>query len=162
MAYQSALFKSMIEDLKSVGVVMDLRALEWGARLALINDRRFDAYNLAASTDPLFEDYYKMWYSSQVENKGRNRVGYVNPRVDEILETARVTFDDAERYALMREMHGILHEDQPMTGLFTPAVNAAINRRWRNVRIYEGRGVYVYDWWLPAENRKPTDTVPPR
>jgi len=162
MAYQSALFKSMIEDLKSVGIVMDLRALEWGARLALINDRRFDAYNLAKSTDPLFQDYYSMWHSSQAGNKGNNRVGYVNPRVDEILETARVAFDDAKRYGLMREMHRILHEDQPMTGLYTPAVNAAINRRWRNVRIYESRGVYVYDWWLPAESRTPTDIVPPR
>jgi len=123
MAYQSALFKSMIEDLKSLGVIMDLRTLEWNARRDLINDRRFDAFTLGKTTDPLFQDYYSMWHSSQAENDGDNRVGYVNPRVDEILETVRVTFDDANRHALMREMHRILHDGQPMTGLYTIAVN---------------------------------------
>lgn len=146
--YEAALFRRLEEDLKTVGIIMVQRRLEWKTRLKLINDRKFDAYQLAGSADLLYEDYFKSWHSSQIASPLYNRVGYANERVDALLEQARLEFNDEKRYALVREVHAILHEDQPMTGLFSPAVNAAISKKLQNVRLYEGQGVYVYDWWL--------------
>jgi peptide/nickel transport system substrate-binding protein len=156
----NALLRSMIEDLKSLGIVMELRTLEWGARINLIKNRGFDAYDLGSSTDPLYEDYYGIWHSSQIANKGGNRVGYANPRVDEILEAARTEIDDDKRHTLMHELHGILHVDQPVTPLYSKAVNAVVNRRWRNVRVYDQFGINPFEWWLPRGNRTPFDTIP--
>ncbi len=146
--FESALFRRFEEDLKDAGIIMELRALEWKTFLKLVKEQKFDAYQLASSADLLYEDYYSSWHSSQIEVPRDNRVGYVNERVDSIVERARTEFDDAKRYALVRELHAILHEDQPITGLYTPAVNAAISKKLQNVRLYEGQGVYVYDWWL--------------
>ena len=50
--------------------------------------------------------------------KSSNRVGFRNKRADEIIETARETFDPRERQRLFREFHGIVHEEQPYTFLF--------------------------------------------
>jgi ABC-type transport system substrate-binding protein len=93
---------------------------------------------------------------------GGNRVGFSDPRADEILDQVVTEFDDERRHALLKELHAILHAQQPVTALFTPAVNAGINRRWRGVRVYEGRGVDIYEWWLPREERGATDVIPPR
>jgi len=149
--YEMALYRRFEEDLKTVGIIMVQRRLEWNTRRALITDQKFDAYQLGATADLLYEDYYMAWHSSQTVVPLRNRVGFVNARVDEILEQARIEVEDAKRYALMRELHAILHEDQPVTALYTPAVNAAVSNRMQNVRVYDGQGVYVYDWWL-SEN----------
>jgi len=158
--YASALFRALTEDLKKVGIVLVLRPLEWKTRLARIKDRKFDAFSLAKTGDLVYEDFYGMWHSSQIEGGGSNRVGYSNPSVDRILEQVRNSFDDNERELLLKEFHAILHEDLPMTPLYSLTVNAAINRCWRNVRIYP-KGIHFYEWWLPVEKRSPSDTIPP-
>ncbi len=158
----SALYRALKEDLESAGIVMELRHLDWKTRKNQFMDRKFDAFDLGKVPDPLYEDYYGMWHSSQIAGRADNRVGYGNPRVDEILEKARTEFDEASRYGLMNELHAILHEDQPMTFLYSYMVNAAVNRRWRNVRIHPGRGVDFYEWWLPPEKKGPFDTIPLR
>jgi len=149
--YEMALYRRFEEDLKNLGIIMVQRQLEWNTRRGMVRDQKFDAFQFGATCDLLYEDYYRAWHSSQTVAPRDNRVGYVNGRVDEILEQARVELDDEKRYALVRELHAILHEDQPATALYTPAVNAAVSNRMQNVRVYDGQGVYVYDWWL-SEN----------
>lgn len=160
--YESALYRLMVEDLKSEGIVMELRPLEFRTRLDLIEEQRFDAFVLANSLDPVYEDFSVLWHSSQAFVKGGNRVGFSDPRADEILETVGTEFDDGRRNGLLKELHAILHAQQPVTALFTPSVNAVINRRWRGVHVYEGRGVDIYEWWLPREKHGATDVIPPR
>lgn len=156
-----ALTKTLTEELKSAGVIMETREIKWNAMIQQVKDHRFDAFTMAAVPDPLYQDHFGMWHSSQTKPRSDNRTGFSSDRVDEILETVRVEFDGAKRTDLVSELHRILHEEQPVTPLFTRFNTVGINRRWRNVRIYDKRGIHFTEWWLPRENRRPSDTIPP-
>ncbi len=161
VGHMAAFIKAFTEDLKSAGIIMAHRSMDWGALQEQVNDHRFDAFMMGAVPDLLYEDHYGTWHSSQTSPPDRNRTGYVNSRVDEILEAARVAFDDEKRQDLIRELHRILHEDQPWTPLFTRFNTVGINKRWRNVRIYNKKGIVLQEWWLPRENHAAGDVVPP-
>ena len=64
-----------------------------------------------------------------------------------------------KRYAMLRRFHALIHDDQPLTCLYSLATLVAVNKRWRNVKIHK-TGPFFYEWWLPPENRKPSDEVP--
>ena len=106
-------------DLRRVGVVMNIEPVEWSVMLERMQQKDFDAYTggwvLGWEADP-----YQIWHSSQADvPRGSNRVGFRNAEADEIIETARRTFDPEERQALFRRFHQIVHEEQPYTFWFS-------------------------------------------
>jgi peptide/nickel transport system substrate-binding protein len=134
------------EELKRAGIDMQIRPLEWATFLENIQRREFSAVTLAWAIPP-DQDPYQVWHSSQAE-AGSNHVGYINPETDKILEKARTTFDKDERYAMYREFHRIIHQDQPYTFLFHRKVLAAVNKRFENVQVYD-MGLRPREWWVP-------------
>lgn len=142
------------EDLKKVGIVMDIKRLEWAAFLKQIDDRKFDACILGWSMG-IEQDPYQLWHSSQTENKGSNLTGFKNKRVDELIEKIRTEFNDEKRYAMMHEVHSIIHQEQPYTFLFCTMGLVAVERRFQNTRTYNIRpGLNAVEWWVPADIQK--------
>lgn len=121
------------EELRRAGIEMRIRQLEWASMLEKVDTRTFDAVVMGWSVDP-DADPYQLWHSSQVE-KGSNYVGFTTPEMDEIIETGRVTFDQAKRQKLYRRFHEIMHEEQPYTFLFSPQALVAYDKRFRGVEI---------------------------
>ncbi len=78
----------------------------------------FEAYlgGWGMAYDP---DVSELFHSDYMTVEGRggspyfNYIGYSNPRVDELLDAGLVTYDQAERSAIYREMQRILAEEQP-------------------------------------------------
>lgn len=66
------------------------------------------------SPDP---DQYSLWHSTQ---KKTNITGYVNVKVDKLLEDARSTQDEQERKNLYFDFQRFLVEDAPATFLYYP------------------------------------------
>jgi len=124
------------EDLVKIGVRADVIPAEWANfQKRVKDDRDFDAYTgrwgLSFETDP-----YQIWHSSQADDpSGSNYIGFRNPEVDRILETARVTFDPSERRSLFHRFHQILHEEQPYTFFFSSKQVLAYQDRVRHLVI---------------------------
>ncbi|MHC4943709.1 MAG: ABC transporter substrate-binding protein [Planctomycetota bacterium] len=158
--YQDALLLAFQEDLRKAGIIMKLRRLEWAAFQEQTHQRKYDAMISGFSTKPIFEDPYEKWHSSLVKDRGvnNNKALYQNPEVDALVENIRTEFDDEKRYALMKQVHALIHRDQPFTFLYSYASLVGINKRWRNVKIHR-LGCFMYEWWLPPENRKPSDQL---
>ncbi|MBU0754202.1 MAG: hypothetical protein KJ645_03630 [Planctomycetes bacterium] len=158
--YQEALLLSFQEDLKKLGIILNLQKLEWSALLQRSNQREYDALINGFRPYPLFEDPYEKWHSSLADAEGanNNKACYGCPEVDRLVERIRTEFDDAKRYELLHEVHACIHRDQPFTCLYSLASLVGINKRWRNVKIHK-TGVFLYEWWLPPENLKPSDQV---
>ena len=113
-------------QLREVGIEVEILMYEWSVFISRkINPRDFEACVLgwSLSLDP---DIYEIWHSSQVK-KGFNFVGYVNPKVDRLIEEGRTEYDRATRVRIYREIHRLINEDQPYTFLFvgegTPALH---------------------------------------
>lgn len=139
------------ENLKQVGIRMEIRKLEWAVFIQKIDSRNFDActlgWSLGWESDP-----YQIWHSSMAE-KGSNFVGFRNEEADRIIEAARQEFDPEKRYRLYHRFGEILHEEQPYTFLFTTETLAAVARRFENVKVY-AMGPERKEWWVPKALQK--------
>jgi len=141
------------EDLKGVGIEMDIRQLEWATFEQQVDDRKFDAVAMAWSL-PVEGDPYQLWHSSQAE-KGSNYVGFINAEADEIIEKGRREFDAEKRRAMYRRLHAIQHEEQPYTFLFCPEALVVVDRRFENVRAYQSQlALEPLEWYVPTARQK--------
>ncbi len=135
------------ENLKRVGIQMEIRRLEWAVFIQKIQSRDFDActlgWSLSWETDP-----YQIWHSSQRAG-GSNFVGFAHDEADRLIEGARQEFDSERRRRLYHRLHRILHEEQPYTFLFTTKALIAVHRRIENVNVYP-MGVAPRQWRIRA------------
>ena len=117
-----------------------------------INDRKFQAVTMGWGGD-ILQDPYRLWHSSQAGNRGANYSGFSNAAADAIIEQARRTLDEHKRAELYRKLHGILHEEQPFTFLYTRPTFRIVNKRFKNVKIYP-LGLNYFEWYVPISNQK--------
>lgn len=103
------------EALLSIGVKMNVQALEWAAQLQKMNERDFDA--VTAAWVPSWEiDLYQIWHSSEADKpESSNRFGIRDPEIDRIAEGLRREFDPDRRVELCHQFHRHVHETQPYT-----------------------------------------------
>jgi peptide/nickel transport system substrate-binding protein len=139
------------ENLKKVGVIMDIKVLEWQALLhEFIDKKRFEAVILgwALSRDP---DIYDIWHSSKTKEGEFNFISYKNDEIDRLLVEGRRTFDHDKRKRIYHEIHRILAEEQPVTFLFVPDALPVLHKRFKGVEKAP-LGIW-YDfihWYVPA------------
>lgn len=147
---REAIAVSFSDELRKVGIKLEVRKLEWSVFLENMRSRKFEVSIGAWVNDPIPSDPYQIWHSSQIGNKGSNYVGFNNPRADQLLEMNRVEFDEQKRIAYMREFQKIVAEEQPYVFLWTPLYPAAYNTRLQNVRFsYVRPGYNPTQWWIP-------------
>jgi peptide/nickel transport system substrate-binding protein len=147
----------LAEELRTVGIGLSVRRLEWSSLLEHIDDRKFDLYSLAWST-ALESDPFELWHSSQWADKGQNTPGYDNPEADRLIEAIRRELDEEKRYALHRQLHALLHEESPYIFLFCFPNRTAYNKRYRNVKFYPKRpGYFIEQWFIPEELQTPQE-----
>jgi peptide/nickel transport system substrate-binding protein len=131
------------EDLKKVGIDMEIRKIEWAVFIKNLDERQFDAVTLSW-TFGLDQDPYQVWHSTQSE-KGSNFVGFQNEEADRLIEEGRVEFDRPRREAMYRRLHAIIAEAQPYTFLFSSPHLVALHKRFENVRVYP-TGMDTLEW----------------
>lgn len=141
------------ENLKKIGVIMDIKVLEWQALLhEFIDKRRFEAVILgwALSRDP---DIYDIWHSSKTKEGEFNFISYKNEDVDRLLIEGRRTFDLEKRKKIYHEIHRILAEEQPVTFLFVPDALPVLHKRFKGVEKAPLGIWYDFIHWYVPENR---------
>jgi peptide/nickel transport system substrate-binding protein len=142
------------ENLKEVGIKMEIRKLEWAVFVHRVEDHDFDActmgWSLGWDTDP-----YQLWHCSQAD-KGSNFVGFCNEEADRLIDAAREEFDPQKRRQLYYRFSEILYEEQPYTFLFTTDALVAVARRFHNVIVYP-MGLAPRQWWVPKDMQKYKD-----
>lgn len=107
------------EYVKRVGVDARLEPLDWPTFVKKLFASEFEGIvvNWTNHHDP--DPFaYTIWHSSQW--KGRNFAHYKNPRVDELLESARRTAVVTERKKFYGEFSKVLMEDAPYVFLYFP------------------------------------------
>ena len=65
-------------------------------------------------------DPFPFWHSSQIKDPGLNLTKYENKKADGLLETARVSLDEATRAQKYRDFQDILIADAPAVFLYRP------------------------------------------
>lgn len=133
------------EDLKKIGINMKIDRMEWAAFLDKLKKYEFDATALGWAAG--FQmDPYQIFHSSQAQvTGGSNYVGFMNKQADQIIERARVEFDEDKRNQMYREFHKILYEEQPYTFLYVSPKLSAVSRRFDNIIVHKA-GLDIMEW----------------
>lgn len=131
------------EDLRKMGIEMEIVQIEWALFIKNLDDRKFDAVTLGWVFG-VEQDPYQVWHSSQA-TQGSNFVGFENKEADRLIEEGRQEFDPQKRAALYRELHRIIDDVQPYTFLYTSPNLIALDRRFTNIKIHPS-GMDVLEW----------------
>lgn len=147
------------ESVEQAGIRMTIRRLDWSVYADETRSKNFDAVRFAwgASVEP---DPFSVWHSSQAREGGNNFISFIHPRIDEICEQIREEFNPLRRWALAREMHHIVHEEQPVFFMFAFTNQAFYPRGIRGVYLYPSSYPMNFrEWWWADEQRRAEQPV---
>ncbi len=141
------------EEFKKVGIEMDVEKVDTSQYVGRLRAHDFDAASLGWNNNDSVSDHFQIFHSSQ-RVTGSNFVSYNSKRADALMDRIRVTFDDAVRLGLERELHAVIYADQPYTFLTNRPTLDAVKTHVRGIRPsliwYELSKV-----WLLPSNAKP-------
>jgi microcin C transport system substrate-binding protein len=96
------------EELRKVGITVNLRLITFESRLKLLDEQTFDATDAAYSAS-VFPSPELVWHSKLADQKNSlNVTGFKNARADEIMDAYGKSFDLKERVKLLQELDGII------------------------------------------------------
>ncbi|HEX9020592.1 MAG TPA: peptide-binding protein [Nitrospirota bacterium] len=140
------------QNLKAVGIDVNIRVMEWQAFLEQVDKRSFDTIILGWSMgrDP---DIYDIWHSSKTKKGEYNFIGYKNPEVDRLLVEGRRTFDIEKRKKIYYRIHAILAEEQPYAFLYVPDATPIVHKRFKGIEVAPAGIMYNFREWYVPKNR---------
>ena len=136
------------QQLREVGIVLDIRTFEFATFLADVTRGAFQFYSLrwiGGNEDP---DIFENFHSSRFPPKGANRGFYSNPRIDALIDQARRETDQTARKKLYAEVQEILAQDVPYINLWYFDNILVHSKRVRNLTLNPSGN---YDFLKTAE-----------
>ena len=109
----------MQQQLRDVGIVLDIRSFEFATFFSDVQHGAFQMYGLrwiGGNEDPDIFEY--AFHSSKFPPNGANRDYYSNPKVDALIDAARQQIDPRVRKPLYAEVQSILAQDLPYINLW--------------------------------------------
>ena len=115
------------QDLKRVGIDLDVRSYEFATLYADVLKGNFQLFTLqwVGVSDP--DMLRRVFHSRQMPPNGFNRGHYENPEVDRLIDAAMAAATDEDRRRLYGEAQRLLAEDAPYISLWYKT-NVAVSR----------------------------------
>jgi peptide/nickel transport system substrate-binding protein len=131
LASNQALFLGIQAQLKKIGIVVRPQYVDHARyRDQVFNRGKYDMTLNVWSFEEV-EDVYPLFHSKGV----MNFIGYDNPEVDTLLDTAKATRDYKKYKEYMKQLHKVLNDDLPYFFLWSLDIYSGINKQVRNVFI---------------------------
>jgi peptide/nickel transport system substrate-binding protein len=143
------------EQLRGVGIDMEVQVLEWGTLLDRINNPRtrdFDAVLIGWRTEFRIDD--ADLFHCDKRDEPFQWVGHCDRRLDALLDTLPVIVDQTRALPLWQEYQRLIADQQPYTFVYFEERLHGVNRRLRNMNA-DPRGDWVgaAKWWIAPADR---------
>jgi peptide/nickel transport system substrate-binding protein/microcin C transport system substrate-binding protein len=138
------------EDLKKIGVNLELKFLEWNGFLKLVDDGNFDTMSMGWS-GTYDDDPKQIWHSTSAVAGGSNYGHYKNTEVDRLIDQGRNILDRSKRNQTFKQAYKKIAEDVPYIFLF----NEKYSLYGKSNRVESQQATLKYDigtdfWWPKA------------
>ncbi|MAI07517.1 MAG: hypothetical protein CMF61_01025 [Magnetococcales bacterium] len=104
------------QDLKAVGINVDISSSEWGTFYGNIKKGNFESYILTWVGRFQSDIYYNLFHSSMMPPNGANRGRYSDETMDKLLEAMMKETDDEERHKVV----GMVQKWQEKDMIYVP------------------------------------------
>ena len=149
----------IIDDLRLIGVVGQLRAVPFGELVGkVVPERSYDTLliGISGSGDP---DPYPLFHSSEIPDPGHNFSGYFTLPLDRALESSRRTSDQAKRSELLTAVFQAIAVETPAIFLYFSDYLYAQSKLVQGLRITpmtspSERLWNAYDWYVKTAIRR--------
>ena len=123
------------QDLKRVGIDLDVRSYEFATLYADVLKGNFQLFTLqwVGVSDP--DMLRRVFHSKQMPPNGFNRGYYENPEVDRLIDAAMVAESDDERRKLYGDAQRVVAEDAPYISLWYKTNIAVSGTHIEGVRL---------------------------
>jgi len=145
------------EDLRRVGITLNLRLVTYETQLQLKGERRFELGSVGW-TASLFPDPQQLWHSSQADAlHSFNYSGFKSDRADELMAAYYREFNQERRVDMIREIDGILASQYPYVLEWDAPFRRIVfwNRFGYPAGVFTRTGDYFLDmptyWWIDPE-----------
>jgi microcin C transport system substrate-binding protein len=148
------------EDLRKVGITLNLRLVTWETLVKLLDDQAFQMA-MIGYTGEVFPNPRGNLHSSLADQKNTNNItGFKNKRADEIIDAYEKEFDIASRVKLLREFDGIVTNEHHYILQWSAPFQRLVF--WNKFGYPQGTLTRVGDyrdvptlWWIdPEKTRK--------
>lgn len=148
------------EDLRRVGITLNLRLVTFETMIKLVDDRAFDMISTAYTGVP-FPSPEQELHSSLADQKNTNNLtGFKNKRADEIMDAYKTEFDLNKRVKLLQELDGIFMAEHHWILEWTAPYQRLV--LWNKFGYPQGILTRIGDyrdvpslWWVdPGKNQK--------
>ena len=126
-------------DLAEIGIEVEVRVVESATYTAMMNEGRVPFGNMNVGSQMSDPDEVFMDFLHSSRTPGLNRAAYKNPEFDALVEKARQTVDDQERFELYRQAAEIMMEDSPWAVLYYLKSVAAVKPELKGIEIMPTR-----------------------
>lgn len=139
------------DQLKRVGVKMNVAELEFNTFFARSAAGRFDAHFGAWGQDPSPSSIEDIWTTSGFD--GQNFGRYSNPEVDRLIHHAATARDLNQARRLWHEAISVMNADAPALWLIEPVGVAGVHERFEDVSIRTDQWAANLWTWKVASDR---------
>jgi len=125
------------QQLKEVGIHMEIRSNEFATFFADVEKGNFQAYSLrwiGANNDP--DIFNLIFHSGMTPPNGANRGRYSNAEVDRLIDIGRRETDLGKRRAAYQQIQRIVAEELPYVSLLYLDNVAVFNKRIHGMKLY--------------------------
>jgi microcin C transport system substrate-binding protein len=147
------------EDLRKLGITLNLRLVTWETLIKLLDDQSFQMA-LISYTGEVFPNPKGNLHSSLADQKNNNNItGFKNKRADEIMDTYEKEFNVANRVKLLRELDGIVTNEHNYLLLWGAPYQRLVF--WNKFGYPQGLLTRIGDyrdvptlWWIDPEKSR--------
>jgi peptide/nickel transport system substrate-binding protein/microcin C transport system substrate-binding protein len=137
------------EDARKAGVDINIQFVEWSTFIKKLDERSFQAVRLAWSGGSIDWDPKQVWHSASAGAAGSNFISYKNPKVDKLIDEARVTLDQKKRIKILKNVYKIIADDVPYAFFF----NEKYKFYGHTKRMSREKDTYKFQvglnyWWI--------------
>ncbi|MFZ2325254.1 MAG: ABC transporter substrate-binding protein [Ignavibacteriaceae bacterium] len=134
-------------NLKAVGIEMNLEKLELGAFLDNLYNKKFDAW-MASWYIQVPLELKAFWYSD-LQNTPLNFAGYQNKDADKIIDELNARITLGEKIKKYKKFQEIIFDDQPVTFLYWTDNIVVYNKKIKNLTVNPfGALQKLWEWRL--------------
>lgn len=146
------------DQLKRLGVAMQITELDLNAFINRTQSRRFDAAFLSWGSDPTPRAIQQIWTAAGIG--GSNYQSYGNPEFDRLVDQAIGTTDPARATALWHQAIAVINADAPSIWVYVPLPVLATHRRLQNTAIRPDLWTaLLWQWRVNPDSLIPRDLV---
>lgn len=133
-----AIATAIQDQLKDIGIKLEIRSLEWGTFFDDIKKGNFQTFTLTwvGIQDP--DIFYYAFHSDSIPPNGANRGRYRNSLVDGLIEESRATLDFAARKRMFSDIQKILAYDCVYVSLWYNDNVIVMKNGLKGFEIYPG------------------------